>query len=133
MPRRVLVPPHRDTQEVVDFLALDPEHHVWMVAYGIGHGRVMTLMLHKGGLVDRRPLVACWCERFSGRLEGGPYRLAIDVSEELDEKHDELHPVVRLYDTGGAFELVCASIGFARPGEGFVQLNAEPDSRDAAG
>jgi hypothetical protein len=73
----------------------------------------MVLGLFKEPWPPHTSLIAYRCKRFSGALEGGPYRLAIDVSERVIPRHaghEDIVPVVRFYDVDGAFELVCESI-----------------------
>ncbi|HUQ01183.1 MAG TPA: hypothetical protein VM261_01750 [Kofleriaceae bacterium] len=119
---------------MVAMLAEDPVHEVWVFNYGISMGRWMVLGLLKERWPPHTRLIAYHCHRFSGALEGGPYRLAIDVSERVIPRHlerEDVVPVVRLYDVGGAFELVCESIGVLEglgPGDVVLPELAEYDT-----
>ena len=90
-----------------ELLAQSPESHVWVLEYGISHGRRMRLAFHHGDYPRRTDVVARGCTHFRGRLEGGPYRLALEQRprDSLDGK--ESPPEYRLYDQGGELELIC--------------------------
>ncbi len=95
-------------------LAEHPELHVWVLSYGISHGRRMTLALHRGDYPRRFEVEASGCRRFRGELEGGPYRLTLEtVPLTIPESPT---PVLeqRLHDEGGSFELVCDAFSLVR-------------------
>jgi hypothetical protein len=74
--------------------------HLWVVTYGITHS-VMLFAIHEGQFKGYEELVAGGCVSFRGALQGGPYRLCVVPVEDN---------LLRLYDDGGAFELVCSRL-----------------------
>ena len=92
---------------VESFLAQRPDHHVWVLEYGISHGRRMVLALHHGAYPRRTDVLATGCSYFRGKLEGGPYRLAL-VELSRDPLGGKRAPIeYRLFDQDGQFELIC--------------------------
>lgn len=79
---------------------------VWVLEYGITHG-VMRLALHEGDFPRHHELVCGGAIAFRGKLQGGPYRLRLDVGV------DSTVPIV-LRDAEDQFELSCANIELGR-------------------
>ncbi len=99
---------------VESLLAQSPGHHVWVLEYGISHGRRMVLALHHGDYPHRTDVEAKGSSYFRGKLEGGPYRLAL---EELsrDPLGGKRAPIeYRLFDRDGEFELICDDLAIGR-------------------
>jgi hypothetical protein len=87
-----------------DFLENTGPWHVWVLEYGISHGREMRLAFHRGDFPRHTEAVCRWVDFFHGAMEGGPYRLRL-----LDEgvAHDRS---VRIEDVEGNFVIRCAQV-----------------------
>ncbi len=88
--------------------------HVWVISYGISHGRRMTLALHQGHYPRRFEVEAAGCRVFRGQLEGGPYRLTLEtVPLSIRESQSPVQEE-RLHSADGSFELICDSFKVVR-------------------
>ena len=77
--------------------------HVWMIEYGITHS-LMSLALHDGSFPRHIRLECRGCERFEGRLQGGPYRLELTCSQEANG------PIFDLRSADRTLRVTCAHI-----------------------
>lgn len=95
----------------IEELMADPvPRQVWVVSYTISMGRNMWLAIHGGEFVDRIEVLAKFCRYWRGPLEGGPWRLALEV---LKPSSEDWERELRLFDRDGGFELICGSLKFA--------------------
>lgn len=108
----------RRVRSVEQLLAPDAAFHVVVVDYTISMGRIMRLVVHEGVFARHVEVIAWWCTYWRGPLEGGPWRLALEVIRDGPEPSDR---EVRLFDRDGGFELFCGS----------VKLGRSPSDRDA--
>jgi hypothetical protein len=88
-------------------LVQSPEYHVWVAEYSITHDRMMRLGFHHGDLPRRAEVDTIGCSYFRGRLEGGPYRLAIEQRPRDSFGGKRSPHEYRLYDLGGELEIIC--------------------------
>jgi hypothetical protein len=75
--------------------------YLWVIEYGITHS-VMRIALHQGDYPQHHELVCGDARTFHGALQGGPYRLRLEMAQ-TDRS-------IRLYDEEGRLELRCGSI-----------------------
>lgn len=78
--------------------------HVWVVAYGISHGRRMELALHHGTFPKFTGLICTGVTYFKGRMEGGPYDLRFVEETSVDG------PIIAILDEAEDFVLKCSAI-----------------------
>ncbi len=77
--------------------------HVWVMWYGITHGRRMELALHHG--VPQQTRITCeWVSHFCGDFEGGPYRLTVSEKATADGSQ------FRIASEDGRLVIVCSGI-----------------------
>jgi hypothetical protein len=76
--------------------------HAWVIDYGITHS-IMRIALHQGDFPRHHELVCGGVSFFRGPLQGGPYRLRIEIAPGQSGPHT-------LRDDAGQFEVVCSSI-----------------------
>ena len=107
---------------IEELLSKNPRYHVWMVEYGISHGRVMQLAFHHGDLPRRIEVYARGCHYFRGQLEGGPYRLAIEQRARNSFEGKRTPYEYRLYDVGSEWEVICDELVVGR-----VWLDFDPE------
>jgi hypothetical protein len=81
--------------------------HVWLLSYGITHGRWMELSLNHGVPVGLG-LICQWTRYFSGALEGGPYRLRLVEEDGADGSE------ITVASDDGKFVLKCGEIKIGR-------------------
>lgn len=96
-------------------LAKTPHYHVWVIEYGISHGRVMQLAFHHGDIPRRTEVFARGCHYFRGQLERPlPYNLAIErrARDSFEGKRTPFE--YRLYDVGSELELICDELVVGR-------------------
>ena len=113
----------RQHQSIEEVITAEISVHVWLVRYGISMGRNALIALHEGDFSARLEVTANWCRYWRGPLEGGPYRLRLERIEGAMRDDVQAQSEVRLYDSDGAFELICQTLEVTSVGQGFVQID----------
>ena len=97
---------HRENADTVRTLLRERDQwHVWLWTYGISHS-VMQIAIHPNNYTKHYRVVCTLCERFEGKLQGGPYAL------ELRDLDLDGAARLELCALDGTFRLVCHMIKF---------------------